>query len=65
MSMKEGPGFSHWITEKTSNDDLYMFEIQCRKQEFGIARQTESDLIFVGWSHLKLNEPVNRLKEID
>ena len=53
---KEGPGFSHWVTNKTSNDDLYMFCIQCAKQEFGRAVQTEEGLNYQGWETIKLNE---------
>ena len=53
---KEGPGFTHWVTVKTSNDDLYRFKIQCLNQEFGKAVKRTGDIEYDCWRHMKLNE---------
>ena len=56
MNMKEGPGLFCWVTEKTSNDDLYMFQIHCRTHEFGHAIAVTDDLTFEKWGVLMLND---------
>ena len=58
MIAREGFGFTHWVTEKTSNDELYMFDLQCRKQEFGKVIERTGYIAFREWRHIKLNEPV-------
>ena len=58
MTAREGFSFTHWVTEKTSNDELYMFKIQCMEQEFGKATKKTGDIEYEKWRHIKLNEPV-------